>query len=77
MDASGNYLAFLDSDDLWCKDKLTHIYDEIYLTSDIIYHSELWKFQGKKNVIKKDSKQKIDKIFEFLLFFEIISLLLP
>ena len=69
MDASGNYLAFLDSDDLWCKDKLTHIYDEIYLTSDIIYHSELWKFQGKKNVIKKDSKQKIDKIFESLLFF--------
>ncbi|HOK39713.1 MAG TPA: glycosyltransferase family A protein [bacterium] len=73
--ANTEFIAFLDADDLWCKDKLKIQYNDIIQNKDIAlnYTNEIWILNGKRINQKLKHKKYGGYIFDKTLPLCIIS----
>jgi glycosyltransferase involved in cell wall biosynthesis len=58
-ESSGQYIAFLDSDDIWYVDKLKQCIDKLKEGFDLVCHGEYWiKDNGYKRAVKYGPKKR-------------------
>jgi len=70
LNSSGEYIALLDADDIWYKDKLKIVYDTLTRLKDIdvICHAELWVDKTKKSKSRVYYGPSKDCTYQRLLF---------
>ena len=61
--SKGDYIAFLDSDDIWFKNKLSKTLNIIEKGYDLVFHHEIWKWN---DGLKKKVKYGPEKSINFL-----------
>lgn len=50
--ATGQFVAFLDSDDWWYEEKLQRCVESLLQSGDLVCHAELWRSQNKERVVR-------------------------
>ena len=67
-EASGNYIAFIDSDDFWLNNKIERVIEFFnkYPYVDLVCHDEFHIYENDKNSIKKSKNGPYKKYFDLL-----------
>ena len=65
--AKGSFIAFLDSDDFWYPEKLTHCLEMINTGYDLVCHAEVWTGPGSHRRVVEYGPEKMAS-YEHLLF---------
>jgi glycosyltransferase involved in cell wall biosynthesis len=68
-EASGEYIAFLDSDDWWTTEKLSLSFDELNLGADVVYHDMFLVSRPRQKIFWKKARTRnlVTPVFNDLL----------